>query len=361
MRGYYAGARDLEYALGHPNTSSKPKIARYDWGSSFEVEDGLWRVRLDNTRGTLLVNTYVYTSGGELVVIDPGWPWCLDGLIAALGAIGGWTVADVDAWVYTHTHIDHMGSAALLGAMSVAPHTTWSKVEPYLDAWHTFQDETNDWFGWTQSAFAEPHRSQMREWYARREESGERRTMVEDHGEASVRNARLVEFGEVFEVADLSLECVDARGHDPYHVAFFERERGWLFSGDAVIATPTPISRAMDDELTLYAQTLDRLQALDASLLLPGHGAQRRGDLTPSFDRSRGYVESYRATTIEALKAAQGPIDLYALGLALTEYGKPLEPRARWWVHLALIDSHLESMVGQGEVVRLAGPRYILR
>jgi len=171
---------------------------------------------------------------------------------------------------------------------------------------------------------------------------------------------RSLEFGQSFRLGDLDLEFIDARGHDPYHGAFFERERGWLFAGDVVLATPTPIARAMNDELSLYEASLDRLEALDADLLLPGHGVQKRGDLDRAFERSRRHIAGYRKKVRSVLAERSEPVGLYEICLTLTPDRKPLEPISRWWVHLALVDSHLRQLVESGEVVVNDDPRYSL-
>ena len=84
-----------------------------DWGTLNEVAEDLFRLRLFNPRGALLINTWIYRSALGLVVIDPGWPWTLAGLESALGVLGG-TVETVHHWLYTHTHIDHMGLAVVV-------------------------------------------------------------------------------------------------------------------------------------------------------------------------------------------------------------------------------------------------------
>lgn len=344
--------------MGLPSREKSGGLAiREDWGTAFEVEDDLWRVRLFNERGTLLVNTYLYKGLDHLVVIDPGWPWCLDRLKAAMKHLGLGSFRDVDAWLYTHTHIDHMGPAALLARESEAPHYTWAAVEEHLESWHTFQDQTNDWYDWSQRAFAEPARTMMREWHEMDDHENDR-NLVTEHGEMSVQNARLLEFGDRLQIADLEFEFVDARGHDPYHGAFYECGRRWLFAGDAVIATPTPISRAMNDDLRLYEATLDRLEALDVELLLPGHGVQKRGDLGRAFERSKKHVSDYHENVLAQLEKRDEPVGLYEICLSMTPERKPLEPIARWWVHLALVDSHLQKLVEDGLVTVNEEPRY---
>lgn len=335
---------------------------REEWGTAIEVAEGLFRIRLNNPVGTLMVNSYVYRSPTSLVVVDPGWPWTIDALEIALRDLGlAGSLIDVDAWLYTHTHIDHMGAAGLLSEFSDAPHYTWSGVEPYLDEWHSFQNRTNDWTGWAEDVFDDEQEiEQMRSRTRQRREGGVE-FLLEAHGERAVRNVELLEFGETFQVADLELRFVDARGHDPHHGAFYEPDRGWLFSGDVVIATPTPISRPMDDDLGLYLDSLKRLAGLDASLLLPGHGVQRSGDLSGPFQRSRDYQDRIRAAVLDALGEEDGrPAGLLELAARATPDGEPLTPRSRWMVHIALFDSHLHHLVGEGLVEALEGPRWAL-
>ncbi len=336
----------------------KGTARREDWGTAVEVDDDLFRIRLKNPLGQLLVNSYVYRTASELIVVDIGWPWTLEALEEALRDLGlARSLGDVTAWLYTHSHVDHMGGAALLGDYSDAPHYVPAGLAPHLDRWHTFQDELAAWIDWADGAFDD---SASRELVRRmnRDLVGAQGLMVEDHGERGIHDPKLVHFGDVVKVAGLELEFVDARGHDPHHGAFFERERGWLFSGDVVIATVTPINRSMGDDLDTYLASLERLRNLDARLILPGHGVQRGGDLEPMFDRSRGYHDELSARLIEILLDAPEPLGLLTLGLKTTGDGRPLEPSGRWLVQLSLIDSHLQKMMREGRVERVAGPRY---
>ncbi len=334
---------------------------REPWGTAVELGDGLFRLRLDNEIGALMVNTYVYRGPDALIVVDPGWPWTLDALEQALRDLGlAMSFEDVDAWLYTHTHIDHMGPAALLSEVSDAPHYTWSAVEPFVAQWHRFQDSVNDWTAWGYEAFVgQQFGDELAARTLKRRAAGVE-FLLDAHGEKPVRNVRYLEFDEEFRVSDLRLRFVDARGHDPYHGAFFELDRGWLFAGDVVIATPTPISPPMNDDLDLYMLALDRLEALPTTLLMPGHGVQRSGDLTSVYARSRSYQDGYRDQLQQLLDMSMEPQDLLTLGLRSTPDGKPYEGGARWMVHLALLDSHLRKLVRDGLVELHDGPRYSL-
>ncbi len=322
------------------------KSFRKDWGSALLVSDkqltdkqhtgDLWRVRLKNPRKSLIVNTFVYRDASVVAVIDPGWPFTLDALDEALVDLDLGGIAGVDRWIYTHSHIDHMGAAALIEQRSDAPHLAWSGLEPHLGRWHAFQDEVHMLGPWVEQAFTEPHRSRL---LSRLKEEY---SLVDHHGPAGLERVELFDFGARVEVGDLTLEWVDARGHDPYHAALWEPERGWLFSGDVALAVPTPLCRAMDDDVAAYRASVDRLAALEPTLLLPGHGLHRRDDdAAAAFERARGFFERYELGVRQALEGRDGPVDLYELALELTPEGRPLRPFGRWWVHLALVDSHV--------------------
>lgn len=326
------------------------KKFKEEWGSALELDEGLFRLRLRAPGKSLIVNTYIYRGGGALAVIDPGWPDTVDGLEAALSDMGlAKSLRDVDAWLYTHAHIDHMGSAALISRRTDAPQIAWRGLEPYRERWHAFQDDVHNWTPWIEEAFAEPHRSRL---LAERKNQG---GLVDRYGRGVVENAEFIDFGKCLDVGDLTLEFHDARGHDPHHGAFFEPERGWLFCGDVVIAVPTPICRSMNDEIGAYVDSLDRLQALDAQFLLPGHGLHRRDNIADSFERSRSFVTEYDERTLALLRELNRPVDLYELALAFTPDGEPYRPASRWWVHLAQVDSHLQAFVERGDAMCFDG------
>lgn len=335
---------------------------REAWGTSVELGDGgLFRLRLDNAVGQLMINTYVYRGAGELIVVDPGWPWTLDALEAALRDLGlARSFVDVDAWLYTHTHSDHMGAAALLGEVSDAPHITWSAVAEHVDRWHAFQDEVNDWTAWGYDAFEDRKFGEALQARTEQRRRAGIEFLLEAHGERRLRNFQPVEFGGQLKIADLTLQFVDARGHDPYHGAFHEVERGWLFAGDVVIATPTPICRAMNDDLDAYMASLDRLEALGAQMLLPGHGVQRAGELGAPFKRSRNYQHAYRQQILEILGNHTEPRTLLEIGLESMPGSQRYEGGARWVVHLGLLDTHLQKLVRDGMLNQTDGPRYQL-
>jgi glyoxylase-like metal-dependent hydrolase (beta-lactamase superfamily II) len=68
------------------------------------------------------------------------------------------------------------------------------------------------------------------------------------------------------------LRVVATPGHSADHVAFFLEEDRALFTGDAVVGRGTSFIDPPDGDLALYLNSLERMAALGARTIYPGHG-----------------------------------------------------------------------------------------
>ena len=84
---------------------------------------------------------------------------------------------------------------------------------------------------------------------------------------------------EVVEAGGVRLEVVETPGHSPDHVCFFERERGWLFTGDLFLAERQRYLRMDEDLATLIDVAAARVRAAHGARLLraPRAGRGRPG------------------------------------------------------------------------------------
>src|SRR5439155_724484 len=74
---------------------------------------------------------------------------------------------------------------------------------------------------------------------------------------------------------DWNLRAVHTPGHARGHLCFFHPRTRSLFSGDHVVGgTGTVIVDPPDGDMADYLRSLDRLMALGATTLFPGHGAR---------------------------------------------------------------------------------------
>jgi len=80
--------------------------------------------------------------------------------------------------------------------------------------------------------------------------------------------------GEVVETVHHRFQVIHTPGHSPDHICLYEREKGWLFTGDAYIGGR---DRALRADYDIYAiiDSLKKLAELETSRLFPGSGTVR--------------------------------------------------------------------------------------
>lgn len=184
-----------------------------------EIEPGLRVVTAPNPGFMTGAGTNQYLLGArELVMIDaalgPGPN--LDLLEAEL-AVAGATITTI---LLTHIHPDHLG-----GARALAAH-----------------------FG----ARLGMHSS-------RRGYAGLEPDQVYDEGDEIAWEGGL-------------LRVVHTPGHESGHCCFWDADHRWLFTGDHVVGEGTVVIAPPDGDMRQYIDSLRRLHALPARLLLGGHG-----------------------------------------------------------------------------------------
>ncbi len=81
---------------------------------------------------------------------------------------------------------------------------------------------------------------------------------------------RMAQLPENFDAGGYSFEVVPCPGHSRDHIALFERQRGWLFSGDIYLADRINYFRA-DENIYRQIDSLRRLLELDFDKLFCAH------------------------------------------------------------------------------------------
>ena len=82
--------------------------------------------------------------------------------------------------------------------------------------------------------------------------------------------ARLLEDGDIIDLGGRQVEVFHTPGHSPGHMCFFERARGYLFTGD-LIYQGTLFSSYPSTDPAAYLASTERVAALPVSRVFPGH------------------------------------------------------------------------------------------
>ncbi|MFC3349153.1 MBL fold metallo-hydrolase [Streptomyces echinoruber] len=226
-----------------------------------------------------IVNWVVLAEGGELTLIDTGYPGDRRRLLDSLAAVGGSPEA-VRAVLVTHAHNDHLGSAEYLRAAHGTPVLLHPAEVPharreFLHQVTPGQVLRNAW------------RPGVLPWALHAVRAG---------GTARIPVAAPGPF-PVREPLDLPGRpvAVPTPGHTDGHVAFHLPRAGVVVSGDALV-TGHPTSRRRGPQLLpgmfhrereRAAASLEVFEKLAADLLLPGHGPLHRGPVRRAAQQAR--------------------------------------------------------------------------
>ncbi|MFJ4267876.1 MBL fold metallo-hydrolase [Paenarthrobacter nicotinovorans] len=223
-----------------------------------EVADGVYRF------SDAYVNFYIVEGRDRLTLIDSGLPAMWGPLKDSLKALGH-SLEDIRALVLTHGHFDHLGLAKRLHQELGIP--VWIHTEDSYIARHPYRYRHER----SRFVFALTHPSGL--------------PVLASMTRAGALKVKGVEEVRHFPGTGAlpvpgSPEIVFSPGHTSGHCGLFLRERGILFSGDALVTLdpytqrtgPRIVAGAATADSALNLASLKQLAQTGATLVLPGHG-----------------------------------------------------------------------------------------
>ena len=105
--------------------------------------------------------------------------------------------------------------------------------------------------------------------------------------------ARLLEDGDVIDLGGRHIEAVHTPGHSPGHLCYYERERGYLFTGD-IVSEGTLYASYPSTDPEAYLASVEKISALPVGRVLPAHFSLgvAPGLITEIRDALRGLAAS---------------------------------------------------------------------
>jgi glyoxylase-like metal-dependent hydrolase (beta-lactamase superfamily II) len=325
-----------QFAIGSKSTLTegvRADTAGFMLARTRQLSDDLWRLRIDSECG-LVVNVFLLRSGDAICLIDTGFTHTTEQLRDGLSGLGLPLEAVTDV-LYTHTHADHIGGGVALGQAWCPHEWLWEGTTPAFGDLYPYLERIRSRPEWpigflSTTSKSDPLVAEMQ---------SKPRTVLRTLGSGSLARPSGVPFGESVTIGEYTFECVDGRGHDPFHCGWFCRRNGWLFSGDVLMAVPTPLVIGMGDEVSTWLATLERWESsLEVSWLLPGHGMPTRL-FHPSVARSRGSLERLYTELRRQLET-----DLPVEPLLVTRGVLPAD-RSRFGARSAVLLANVETLL----------------
>lgn len=237
----------------------------------------------------IFVNTYAMKTPVGLLLIDPGTRRGADGVHAA---VRSWTKAPVHTVVYTHGHLDHAFGLKPFLAEGVAPHIIAQencpkRFERYALT-HGYNEIINQrQFGTDKLRFPSDF----------------------DWPTLTFRDSLVQRMG------DLEVRYAAAKGETDDHCYLWLPQKGYLFCGDLIIwrspncGNPQKVQRYPIE----WAEALEKMAALDAEWLFPGHGLVVKGktSVRKVLTETAQYLRHIIDQVLPRLNAGESPDDIF--------------------------------------------------
>jgi glyoxylase-like metal-dependent hydrolase (beta-lactamase superfamily II) len=238
-----------------------------------QVADGTYLVHGSNT------NWVILKDGDAVTLVDTGYPGDRERLLASLAQVGSAPEA-VAAVLITHAHNDHLGSAEYLRATYGTPVYLHAAEVPH--ARREFLHQVN-----VGTVLANGWRPGVLPWAVHVLRAGGATKVPVASPEAFPSDGPL----------DLPGRPVPVHtpGHTLGHTVFHLPDTGAVLSGDALV-TGHATSRLKGPQMLLgmfhherarALASLETIGALEAGLLLPGHGPAHQGPVGSAAERAR--------------------------------------------------------------------------
>jgi glyoxylase-like metal-dependent hydrolase (beta-lactamase superfamily II) len=285
-------------------------------GRGEKVLPGIWRLRLPLPwPGVPHCNAWALAAGPGVVLVDTGMhePGSMAHLERALDQ-ANLKVEHVRLIVCTHAHVDHCGQAPAIAQRARC------QVWMHRNHAHHTDDDLEEAL---KRRVVVAHQSgvpaeSVQRWVERRRSAGT--------GQAgTLRIDRELTEGDTIDTDLGEWQVVETPGHAPSHICLYQPERRLLISGDHLLGrvslyfdvghTPDPVAE--------FLGSLDKVEGLDARLVLAGHGRP--------FTDVAAHVAANRGLVQERLQAVEAALPGTAYEIAQAVYGERFgDATANW-------------------------------
>jgi glyoxylase-like metal-dependent hydrolase (beta-lactamase superfamily II) len=184
-------------------------------------------------------------------------------------------IRDISIIINTHEHIEHFGGDRKLREMSGAKVIASSVAAPIIENSQKINHHLKNYL----SHFEPDLANELKE------------SIDDDLKIEESKVDLLVDDGNIIDTGSVKLHVISTPGHTLGHICLYDKSRKLLFSGDHIISRRSTFvgydyreivsQRIVDvfnikykepDNLSLYMESIKKLQLLDLNIILPAHG-----------------------------------------------------------------------------------------
>lgn len=215
-------------------------------------------------------NFYLIEQSGSFTLLDTGMdiPECRDALLQIL-AENGLSLRHVERVVLTHCHDDHVGLVNWLVRETGVPVYAHEAAIPRLRKSKAYRALFLDFY---KKMYQEMGCGELAAKHLEMMANG-----TLDYGLYTV-DGDIIPVREGDRIGHFSV--IETPGHSPDHIALYDENRQWLFSGDHLIqhiSSNATVEPDMEGNrlfaLIHYVSSLDKCSGLQVELAFPGHGS----------------------------------------------------------------------------------------
>ncbi len=114
--------------------------------------------------------------------------------------------------------------------------------------------------------------------------------------------------GQLIETGRNAFRVLHLPGHTPGHCGFYFAEQGMIFTGDITLDPLGPWYGNVRSSVQDFVDSIDRIRALQPSLVVPGHGRKIDRNIPQRLQRYQDFLFAQADKVLRCLKAGKSTI-----------------------------------------------------